>query len=86
MRAEYPGSALMFAPQASLSPRSTDATSVAVVTTAAAQLADPGIAPAAALTDGFRAAFGMTVVAAVLALVAALVLLPRAAAPGRGQP
>jgi predicted MFS family arabinose efflux permease len=35
--------------------------------------------PAAALTDGFRAAFGMTVVAAVLALVAALVLLPRPA-------
>jgi EmrB/QacA subfamily drug resistance transporter len=62
------------------------ATSVAVVTTAAVQLADPGIAPAAALTDGFRAAFGMTVVAAVLALVAALVLLPRATAPGRGQP
>ncbi len=61
------------------------ATSVAVVTTAAAHLNEPGIVPAAALTDGFRAAFGITVVAAVLALVAALVLLPRAAAPGRGQ-
>jgi MFS family permease len=53
------------------------ATSVAVVTTAATHLADPGVDPAVALTDGFRAAFGMTVVAAVLALVAALVLLPR---------
>jgi predicted MFS family arabinose efflux permease len=48
-----------------------------VVTTAAAHLADPGIDPAVALTDGFRAAFGMTVVAAVLALIAALALLPR---------
>jgi EmrB/QacA subfamily drug resistance transporter len=53
------------------------ATSVAVVTTAAAHLADPAVDPAVALTDGFRAAFGMTVVAAVLALIAALVLLPR---------
>jgi EmrB/QacA subfamily drug resistance transporter len=53
------------------------ATSVAVVTTAAAHLADPGVDPAVALTDGFRAAFGMTVVAAVLALIAALALLPR---------
>jgi MFS family permease len=52
------------------------ATSVAVVTTAAAHLADPGVDPAVALTDGFRAAFGMTVVAAVLALIAALALLP----------
>jgi hypothetical protein len=53
------------------------ATSVAVVTTAAAHLAAPGIDPAVALTDGFRAAFGMTVVAAVLALAAAVVLIPR---------
>jgi EmrB/QacA subfamily drug resistance transporter len=53
------------------------ATSVAVVTTAAVHLAAPGGDPGVALTDGFRAAFGMTVVAAVLALVAALVLLPR---------
>jgi hypothetical protein len=41
------------------------------------RLADPGVDPAVALTDGFCAAFGMTVVAAVLPLVAALVLLPR---------
>jgi EmrB/QacA subfamily drug resistance transporter len=53
------------------------ATSVAVVTSAAVHLTDPGVDPAVALTDGFRAAFGMTVVAAALALVAALVLLPR---------
>jgi EmrB/QacA subfamily drug resistance transporter len=55
------------------------ATSVAVLAAAAAQLADPGIDPGVALTDGLRAAFGMTVVAAALALVAALVLLPRTA-------
>jgi hypothetical protein len=62
------------------------ATSVAVATTGAAQHADPGIHPAAAFTDGLRAAFGMTVVAAVLALVAAIVLLPRTAvAPGTGE-
>jgi EmrB/QacA subfamily drug resistance transporter len=53
------------------------ATSVAVVTTAAMHLADPAVDPAVALTDGFRAAFVMTVVAAALALVAALVLMPR---------
>ncbi|TQM38243.1 MFS transporter [Pseudonocardia cypriaca] len=58
------------------------ATSVAVLGAAAAQLADPGIDPDAALTDGLRAAFGMTAVAAALALVAALVLLPRTAAGG----
>jgi EmrB/QacA subfamily drug resistance transporter len=55
------------------------ATSVAVAITEAAQHADPGIHPAAAFTDGLRAAFGMTVVAAALALVAAIVLLPRTA-------
>jgi EmrB/QacA subfamily drug resistance transporter len=60
------------------------ATSVAVLATAAAQLADPGIDPDVALTDGLRAAFGMTVVAAALALVAALVLVPRTA-PGAGS-
>jgi predicted MFS family arabinose efflux permease len=58
------------------------ATSVAVVGAAAAQLADPGIDPDVALTDGLRAAFGMTAVAAALALVAALVLVPRTAAGG----
>jgi EmrB/QacA subfamily drug resistance transporter len=55
------------------------ATSIAVVTVQAAQLADPGIHPAVALTDGLRAAFGMTVVASALALAAAIVLLPRTA-------
>lgn len=58
------------------------ATSVAVLGAAAAQLADPGIDPDVALTDGLRAAFGMTAVAAALALVAALVLVPRTAAGG----
>jgi EmrB/QacA subfamily drug resistance transporter len=55
------------------------ATSITVVTVQAAQLADPGIHPAVALTDGLRAAFGMTVVASALALAAAVVLLPRTA-------
>jgi predicted MFS family arabinose efflux permease len=53
------------------------ATSLAVATTAAVHLTAPGTAPAEALTAGFRAAFAMTVAAAALALVAAVVLLPR---------
>ena len=53
------------------------ATSIAVSVTAAVHLADPVADPLLALTDGFRAAFVMTVVAAVLSLIAAVVLLPR---------